>query len=186
MPLALSAVVLLVALWSGVARAEIYRWVDERGSVHFADNLHAVPPQFRSQIRSLDDRLPRAPKPHLIPLENADMGFVVQATVNDQTTVRLVLDTGATSTVLAPRVVRGLGIPIRTDPPVQVHTANGVVEAGWAEGVQIEVGGRRSAPLQVIVLDAVPGADGLLGMNYLGAYRMEIRAAGPHLLLSAP
>lgn len=186
MPLALSAALLVAVLLSGAATAAIYRWVDERGSVHFADNLHSVPPQYRDQIRSLDDRLPPAPKPHLIPLEKAAQGYVVRATVNDRTTVRLVLDTGATSTVLAPRVVRGLGIPIRTDPPVQVHTANGVVEAGWAEGVVLEVGGRRSAPLQVIVHDAVAGADGLLGMNYLGAYRVEIRAAGPHLLLSAP
>ncbi|MDF1551487.1 MAG: aspartyl protease family protein [Deferrisomatales bacterium] len=170
----------------GFARAEIYRWVDERGSTHFADNLHSVPPQYHAQLRALDDRLPPAPQPHLIPLESAAQGFVVGATVNDQATVRLVLDTGATSTVLAPRVVQSLGIPIRTDPPVQVHTANGVVEAGWAEGVVIAVGGRRSAPLQVIVHDAVPGTDGLLGMNYLGAYRVEIRAAGPHLLLSAP
>jgi clan AA aspartic protease (TIGR02281 family) len=185
-PLALSVALCAAALLVGAARAEIYRWTDASGSVHFADNLHAVPPEYRPQINALDDRLPPAPRPHLIPLENAPQGYVVQATVNDQTTVRLVLDTGATSTVLSPRVVQGLGIPIHTDPPARVTTANGVVEAGWAEGVQIEVGGRRSAPLQVIVHDAVPGADGLLGMNYLGAYRVEIRAAGPHLLLSAP
>ena len=186
MPLALIAGLCALAVLGGAVQAEIYRWVDERGSMHFADNLHSVPPQYRAQLHTLDDQLPPTPQPHLIPLENAAQGFVVQASVNDQTTVRLVLDTGATSTVLAPRVVHGLGIPIRTDPPVQVHTANGVVEAGWAEGVVIEVGGRRSAPLNVIVHDAVPGADGLLGMNYLGAYRVEIRAAGPHLLLSAP
>lgn len=185
MPLALVALLAAVLLAAG-ASAAIYRWTDASGSVHFADNLHSVPPEYRSQIRTLDDRLPAAPPPYLIPLESADQGFVVQAILNDQTTVRLVVDTGASSTVLAPRVLSALGIPVHTEPPVVVHTANGTVNAGWAEGIAIEVGGRRSGPLQVVVHDAVPGADGLLGMNYLGAYRVEIRASGPHLLLSAP
>jgi clan AA aspartic protease (TIGR02281 family) len=187
-PLALSFVLIstLLLLLADISAAKIYRWTDSGGSIHFSDNLESVPPEYRSQIRSLDDRLPPPPKPHLIPLEAAPQGYVVEATLNDKTTVRLVLDTGATSTVLAPRVVQSLGIPVHHDPPVQVHTANGVVQAGWAEDIRIEVGGRRSDPLQVVVHDAIPGADGLLGMNYLSAYRVEIRASGPYLLLSAP
>lgn len=183
MPLAL---VLAGLLLPAGASAVIYRWTDASGAVHFADNLHSVPPEYRDQIRTMSDHLPPAPPPHLIPLEAADQGYVVRAVLNEQTSVRLVLDTGASSTVLAPRVLHALGVPVRTEPPVVVHTANGTVNAGWAEGIAIEVGGRRSAPLQVVVHDAVPGVDGLLGMNYLGAYRVEIRASGPYLLLSAP
>ena len=65
-----------------------------------------------------------------------------------------------------------------------LQTANGTVEAGWAEVKRIEVGGRRAGPLRVVVHEAVPGADGLLGMNFLAGFRVEIRAAGPSLVLS--
>jgi clan AA aspartic protease (TIGR02281 family) len=40
---------LLAALVSGLAEAEIYEWKDERGRVHFAQNLSQVPMRYRAQ-----------------------------------------------------------------------------------------------------------------------------------------
>jgi len=42
---------LLVFVSSGYA-ATIYRWVDEKGSVHFADDYTLVPPQYRDQAKT--------------------------------------------------------------------------------------------------------------------------------------
>lgn len=133
----------------------------------------------------MDDRLP-APEPaRIVPLEANEAGYVVQARINDTQTVRLVLDTGATATVLSPAVAQRLGLKVRRDPPVLVRTAGGTVTAGTAEVAALEVGGRRAGPLQVVVHDAVPGADGLLGMNFLGLFHVELRA-DQHALLLTP
>ena len=37
---------------------EIYRWVDERGTVHFADDLALVPERYRDQVQKTDVNLP--------------------------------------------------------------------------------------------------------------------------------
>ena len=42
---------LLVFVSSGYA-ATIYRWVDEKGAVHFADDYSLVPPQYRDQVKT--------------------------------------------------------------------------------------------------------------------------------------
>ncbi|MCJ7641930.1 MAG: DUF4124 domain-containing protein, partial [Desulfobacterales bacterium] len=42
---------LLVFASPGYA-ATIYRWVDGKGSVHFADDYTLVPPQYRDQVKT--------------------------------------------------------------------------------------------------------------------------------------
>lgn len=177
-------IALFLASAAASAHAQIYRWTDERGTAHFTDNLHSVPPQYRVQAGTIDDRLPPHAPPSAIPLEAADIGYLVEARLNGETSVRLLVDTGATSTVLSRDAARRLGLSVRTEPPVLVRTAGGTVQAGLAQVDEIEVGGRRAGPLEVVIHDAVPGADGLLGMNFLGLFRVELRAEERALHLS--
>ncbi|GAB6062691.1 hypothetical protein JCM30394_14200 [Deferrisoma palaeochoriense] len=165
------------------AGAEIYRWTGPDGTVHFTDNLEQVPPDQRPRVRTLDDRLPPPRAPDRVPLEDAGAGYLVDVRIDGRGPVRLVLDTGATSTVVSPEAARRVGLRVRTDPPVELHTAGGKIRAGWAEVRSLEVGGRSRGPLKVVVHDAVPGADGLLGMDFLGAFRVELRSDGPSLVL---
>lgn len=179
------ALILLGGAFSPI-RGEIFRWTDESGTITFTDNLQSVPPQYRHQVRALDDSLPPTPEGSPIPLEQNALGYVVSARVNRRLPVRLVLDTGATSTVISRDAADTLGLEVRNDRPVIIQTANGTVEAAVARVEEIEVGGQRVGPLDVIIHDAVPGADGLLGMNFLGAFRVEIHGDGPTLMLSRP
>lgn len=176
-------IALLLAL-AGAAGAEIYRWTDDQGTTHYTDNLHSVPPAHADRVRTLDDRLPPPPPPPQIPLERRDGGFVVAARLEGRTQVRLVVDTGASVTLLSPRVAQALALEVQSTPPVLLRTANGTVEAGWARLREIEVGGRRAGPLRVVIHEALPGLDGLLGMDFLGQYRMELRAEVPALILA--
>lgn len=157
-----------------------------------------MPARYRRQIETRAEELAPEPPPAAalpqqgapprsaagIPLERGQWGYVVQVRVNDRETARLILDTGATATSLSPRVADRLGLTVRYDPPVTVHTAGGSVRAGRAQVDSLDVGGRRVAPVDVLVFDPVPGADGLLGMDFLGAFRVEIHAQGPALTLS--
>ncbi len=174
----------MLALAAGPAGAQIYRWTDDRGVSHFADSLHSVPPHQRDAVRAEGDRLPPPAPGAAIPLERVGAAYVVSARLEDRHTARLVVDTGASVTVISPATARRLGVAVRTDPPVTLRTANGTVSAGWAQVAQIEVGGRRSGPLRVVVHDALPDLDGLLGMDFLGTFRLELRAEVPALLLS--
>jgi clan AA aspartic protease (TIGR02281 family) len=185
-PLALIPALLLVWLLCCPAAAQIYQWKDSRGTTYFADSLHAVPPEYRDQVQALDDRLPPPKPPAQIPLHRGDLGYLVDVTFNRSVAARLILDTGATSTVISRSLASRLGVAVRRDPPVLVKTAGGTVQAGVARVEDLEVGGRHVGPLDVIVHDAVPGMDGLLGMNFLGFFKVEIRSAIPALILSPP
>lgn len=176
------AQVVVLLLGAGLGQAEIYQWTDDRGVTHFADSPHAVPQGQR--VRTLDDRLAPPPPPATIPLEQVGGGYAVPVRIEGRDTARLVVDTGASVTVLSSAVARRLGLVVRRDPLVTLRTANGTVEAGWAQVQQIEVGGRQGGPLRVVIHDALPDLDGLLGMDFLGAFRVELRAEVPALVLS--
>ena len=40
----------LCFLATGVTAQELYRWVDEKGAVHFTDSLHSVPEKYRDKV----------------------------------------------------------------------------------------------------------------------------------------
>lgn len=52
--LLMCAVLLLLA----PAQAEIYKWTDRGGKVHFSDSMAAVPPEYRDQV---EDKTSTAP-----------------------------------------------------------------------------------------------------------------------------
>jgi micrococcal nuclease len=51
---------LIVGLASGVA-AELYRWADDSGQVHFTDNYGLVPPEYRDRVQRRPSSPPSEP-----------------------------------------------------------------------------------------------------------------------------
>ena len=61
---------LIIGMFSTTSLAfsqEIYRWMDEKGTVHFTDDLTLVPEKFRDQVHR--KRLPQEPSPSPQPPE---------------------------------------------------------------------------------------------------------------------
>ena len=50
--LTLPAVLLLLAVAGGASAAKVYKWVDEKGTIHFTDRLSEVPLEYRNQIET--------------------------------------------------------------------------------------------------------------------------------------
>lgn len=50
-----SMLVLLVFVCTGVSVAETYKWVDDSGTVNFADDLSQVPKKYRKKVRTMGD-----------------------------------------------------------------------------------------------------------------------------------
>lgn len=177
--------ILLVLLFCTAAfSAETYKWVDEKGNVHFTDNLFNVPGKELESVKIY--REVGSERDSVIPLQKTGAGYLVGTMINGQAKANLVVDTGASSTVISPAILTGLGIAIRNDPAVEMKTAGGTVNVGWAYVDKISVDGKEKKNMRVIAHDAVPGADGLLGMDFLGDYRVEILSSGPSLKLTPP
>ena len=100
----------------------MYRWTDEQGGIHYSQGIYSVPERFRSnaQLLAYPER-PAAPaestsaagaaafKGTRIPF-TPGKPIMVSAKINGGGSAQLMLDTGASVTVINPRVLAGMGI----------------------------------------------------------------------------
>jgi len=173
---------LAALLWPGSARpAEMIRWVDDQGVVHFTDSLKNIPEKFRSKVTRLKTSGP-APAP--IPDDKALVKFqkqgelmVVQGLLNEKTAVKFVVDTGASYTTISQAVAKQLGLNLENaSTMISLQTANGVIEAPLVSVGSLEVGGFALKDLTVVVHDVFPDPNiaGLLGLNFLSQFHLGI------------
>ena len=95
------------------------------------------------------------------------------------------VDTGAYLTTIPVATQERLGIPITAETPRRrVSTAGGEVTAYEVVLRSIEIGGWEINDISVLVLD-LPGQEqlGLLGLNFLRHFRMDLRTDEGLLLL---
>jgi clan AA aspartic protease (TIGR02281 family) len=180
---------------AGLYGAEFYRWVDENGVVHFTDNLHNIPEKQRptaSRIQAKESpRTAEAPKTTSpskvsIPIEKNGAIVVVDATLNGKTAAKLVVDTGASLTMISTAMAKEVGINLDgTRRTVPFHTANGLIQAPLADLESITVGGMEVRNLTAAIHDALPNTAvaGLLGLNFLSNFRIDIDTEKGVLLL---
>ena len=163
---------------------EIFRWVDENGVVHFTDNLHNIPENNRagSERIKTPDRPPGLDLPELldkvsVPIQKQGEVVVVEATVNQKVTVKFIVDTGASYTLISRDTAKQLGIDMEQKlPTIPFQTANGTIQAPLINLESIEVGGMQMKNLTAAVHDVFPDNNvaGLLGLNFLSHFRMDI------------
>lgn len=180
---------LLVALLSVLlspadGRAQIYRWVDEGGSVHYSEGIDSVPERFRPQARPLSFRKPpAAPEPGAReePPGVTRVSFapgspiVVKAKINGAGPVALLLDTGADRTVVAPLALWKLGVSTRNAPRGEIAGVTGTTSADVVRVRSVEVGEAKVGPLAIIAHDAdFKNTDGLLGRDFLNHFTVTI------------
>ncbi len=151
-----------------LSAAEYYRWIDQNGVVHFTDNLHNIPEKQRptaNRIQTKENpRSPESEKPAVVgkasvPIEKHGQVVVIEATLNGKTSAKFVVDTGASYTMTMP-----------------FQTANGLIQAPLTNLDSVAVGGMEIKNLTAAVHDAVPdpNVSGLLGLNFLSNFRMDI------------
>lgn len=179
------ALFLTLVLLPGVAVAQMYRWVDDRGTVHYSEGLDSVPERYRSRAQPLN--LPKAPpEPAKSEPEAQASGItkisfapgspiLVSAKINGTGPITLLLDTGADRTTVAPAALSRLGISTLNAPRVEVKGATGTSQAQIVRVNSVEVGEAKAGPLLIAAHDAdVKGADGLLGRDFLDKFTVTI------------
>ncbi len=121
-----------------------------------------------------------------IPLQQRGNHYLVDAQAASGRSIRLLIDTGASLTILTPEVFARRGIGYRdTGRTGTFHTANGSVRAPVYRLDSLSVGDWYVNDLEVGVLDLGGGAmDGLLGMNFLRHFRFFIDQNKAELRLS--
>ncbi len=139
------------------------------------ENHHRLGGRARELIALLSTTDDESPL-EAIPLERSGDQFLIQATVDDFVEVTLLIDTGASMTILAPGVLRRLGYSLKGQT-VNFSTANGVVRAPLVSLNSFSLGSQRIAPMRIgaLELTRVRGkVDGLLGMDFLSQFEFAL------------
>ncbi|MGW8311216.1 MAG: aspartyl protease family protein [Thiogranum sp.] len=121
-----------------------------------------------------------------IPLLRRGNHFLVEAGVGGTQSARLLIDTGASLTMLSERLLDSLEAGARpTGRTALFDTANGRVRAPIYRLETLTVGDWQIGDIEVGMLDLNdPGVDGLLGMNFLRHFRFYIDQSEAVLRLS--
>ncbi len=187
--------VLLIAMaftvWPSTARAQIYRWVDEHGTPHFAEGIDSVPRQYRGSAAPLPLRnSPAAPSTSATGAPTATAGagteirfvpgkhILVDARINGSASVKLILDTGAAGTLISPRALAAAGVSLSRG--TRTARTRGVARDVEVEVTQVvvdslEVGEARVERMVVASYEMdMSDAEGLLGQDFLGRFNVTI------------
>jgi hypothetical protein len=190
------------------ARAHVYHWEDEDGTVHFTNAPDRVPGPHRPEGASLPPPAleppspdepapsregPRREEPIAIARALTRIPFspgtpiMVSARISDSAeSVHLILDTGADRTVVAPQALGRLGISTLNAPQAMIHGVTGSGQAGVVQVSSVQVGEARVGPLRIVAHDvALAQADGLLGRDFLEQFTVTIDAVAQTVTLSS-
>jgi clan AA aspartic protease (TIGR02281 family) len=187
-----AAVLLLGTLIASPASADVYRWVDAQGRLHFTDDAASVPAMHRQEVNLVDvaargsrvsfvERNSSAPMAsrsssgrHVVSLERAGLQMQVRALLNDSLEARFVVDTGAMMNSIPRSLVEKLGITIDARTP-RVAVSGITAETQLAPVVtlrNLKVGGAVVEQVEMVVLDTLDV--GLLGMSFFNHFRIQM------------
>ena len=192
--------VLLLAFppWSS---AEIYRWTDAEGRVHFTQDLAQVPAAQRADAeeraaaprsnrlqtystssaeRPATDRWrsrrPRSGELLRIPFEKRGDMMVVEVTVNDRASAPFVVDTGASDVSIPAAMADQLGIRIGPETPYRRYTtANGIIVKPIITLDSVQAGEARLEQVRASVSSTMEV--GLLGGAFFNNFTFQIDPA---------
>ena len=189
--------------------AGIFSYQDDKGAIHFTDDISKIPEEFRGTESSFRKRkesrqthrttptpFPSKP-PEIIfsPLEEVQVpltpvsgrNFLVDVLLNGRVKARLMLDTGASFITLSEKIGQKLGIVNNSfSAEMPFNTAGGEEWMPLVALQTVSAGGAQSQLVEASIGKQIKDIDGLLGMSFLGDYRFEIDRTNKLLTLRPP
>jgi clan AA aspartic protease (TIGR02281 family) len=196
--------VVALAIFVPSSFGQMYKWVDEKGTVHFTDDLSTIPEKNREGAEA---RKPPKETPTLKPQEKPQPALTEQISEPDEITVDLVrsgevsftevvlnerlkqhfmVDTGASFTVISREAARELGITIDENTPfVPIATASSVIFNPLVTLRSIRVGGAEVENVDALVHNLPGGSAGLLGNSFLSKFKVVLDSMNGKMTLSS-
>jgi clan AA aspartic protease (TIGR02281 family) len=194
-------IILLVVLVSS-GYGEMYKWVDEKGTVHFTDDLSSIPEKYRQDAET---RKPpkeiSAPKPQEMPKPSLPSkvsepeGIIVdllrkhelllaEVILNGRVRQYFILDTGASFTLISRHTAKELGITIDENTPfMPIFTASSLIFTPLVTLRSVRVGEAEVENVDVLIHDMPSETAGLLGNSFLNKFKVMIDSANGKMTL---
>ena len=198
----LASFIIALAVLVSSSYGEMYKWVDENGTVHFTDDLSTIPERNRegAETRKPPKETPtpkpqEKPRPPLAEKISEPEGMTVdlvrsgevsfaEVILNERITQHFIVDTGASFTVISREAARELGVTIDENTPfIPIATASSVILNPLVKLRSIRVGEAEVENVDVLVHDLPGSSAGLLGNSFLSKFKVVLDSVNGKMTL---
>ncbi len=186
--------IILLVVAAFPAHAEMYKWVDEKGSVHFTDDLSKIPERYRFDAESRKTpkevsppkkekepaSTPALPKPSdsvgfEVPIKIKGEVAVAEVVLNGREKHEFIVDTGASFTNISWKMANDLGVTIDENTPfIPIATASNVVLNPLVTVKSVKVEKAEVEDVDVVISDLPGYMGGLLGNSFLHKFKIVL------------
>ena len=194
--------VLMVVIAVTFSFGEMYRWMDDKGTVHFADDLSNVPEKYRSdaETRKTSKEMPPSgvkEEPALpvmmstTPSDGVEVNlfrrhelWLTEVLLNGKVKRHFILDSGASFTLINRQTASELGITIDEYTPfIPVATVSGVILTPLVTLKSVQVGKAELENVEALIHTMPSESEGLLGNSFLNKFRIILDTASGKMTL---
>ena len=185
--------VILSVFFVPASYGEMYKWVDEKGTVHFTDDPSSIPEKYREGVetRKPSKETPvtnpvKTSEPVPAPINSIPEGITVdlqrqgevlyaEVVLNGSVKQKFIVDTGASFTNISYKAAKELGITIdESTPYLTSATASSFIVDPLVTLNSVRVGEAEVKDVDVLVSNLPGGLDGLLGNSFLFQFKVVL------------
>ena len=190
-------IILSLIIVLGVASltyGQMYKWVDEKGCIHFTDDLSKVPEKYRREAESrevqeetppplpedqpmppAESTVPEEPKGSEVNLIRKYGVWLAEVVLNERVRRHFVVDTGASFTLISWQTAEDLGIAMDENTLLMPATGvSGFILTPMVNLKSVRVGKTVSQDVETLVHDMPAGQDGLLGNSFFNEFKVVL------------
>jgi clan AA aspartic protease (TIGR02281 family) len=198
--------IILLTVFASPGYGEMYKWVDEKGVLHFADDLSNVPEKYRPDAEILKPSKEisspeikgktKEPQISLPPPKTSEaQGFEVdlfrryelwlaEVILNERVKRHLVIDSGASFILISQQIAKELGITIDENTPfIPGSTVSGMILTPLVTLKSVKVGNATVENVEAVVYNMPSGQDGLLGNSFLNKFKVVLDSINSKMVL---
>jgi clan AA aspartic protease (TIGR02281 family) len=196
-------VIIILAVLVSSSYGDTYKWVDEKGTVHFTDDLSSIPEKYREDAETRKPpqetstpgppeiskpSSPRAVKPtepegFEVKLERKHETWKAEVLLNGRVKRQFIVDTGASSCLIDWKTAEELEITIDENTPFfPSSTVSGIILEPYVVLKSMRVGNAELENVEVSIHD-MPGGGGLLGNSFLNRFKVVIDSLNDKMTL---
>lgn len=201
-------ILMIAFLWVAPCYGEMYQWVDEKGTLHFVDDLTKVPERYRSAVEQrkipkekeetsssglreksktpierLSPVKPFEAEGYEVPLIRRHELWLAEVVLNGNVTKHFIVDTGASFTLINRQIANELGILIDdTTPFIRVASASNIMLTPLVTLRSVRVGKAEVGHVEAVVYD-MPSYQGLLGNSFLNKFKVVLDSLNGKMIL---
>jgi clan AA aspartic protease (TIGR02281 family) len=188
--------IIMLAVWVPSSYGEMYKWVDEKGVVHFTDDLSNIPEKYRedaetrkpskeifpSEVKDKPISSPPSEAPKPSESEGAEVDllrrgeiWITEVLLNERVRKHLIVDSGASFMLINPEIARELDITVNENTPlIPMTTVSGYILVPLVTLRSVRVGKAEAENVEAVIYTLPSGGGGLLGNSFLNKFRVTL------------